>query len=203
MPSVRSFQTSGALKFSTAARSEARLRGRGGKLPAGVRFSQQHTVPSRPCLPQPAQAGENPDFGNSVDTEERAAPPLPSPPRRRRTRAPRQGNTCSRSSWMRCSCARRASRPCLTYAGETRRSPAAKLSGFMTAPTNYTPRPRMQRAARTVRGGRGPKIPQAAGLGFRARAKSAIRALAFPSQTHTPRTLHTHPHHHHPGSWRP
>lgn len=199
MPSVRSFQTSGALKFSTAARSEARLRGRGGKLPAGVRFPTTHRA--FPAMPSPTGPGwRRPGLWQfrGHRRARRPAPPLPSPPRRRRTRAPRQGNTCSRSSWMRCSCARRASRPCLTYAGETRRSPAAKLSGFMTAPTNYTPRPRMQRAARTVRGGRGPKIPQTAGLGFRVRAKSATRALAFPSQTHTPRTLHTHPHHHHP-----
>lgn len=133
----------------------------------------------------------------------RSAPPRPSPLLPGDTepgRAPRQGNTCSRSSWMRCSCARRASRPCLTYAGETRRSPAAKLSGFMTAPANYTPRPRMQRAARTVRGGRGPKIPQAAGFDFRARAKPLLAHFALPSQTHTPRTFHTP---HHPGSWRP
>lgn len=76
------------MKFSTAARSEARLRGRAESCRL-VCVYQQLAKPSRPCLPRPAQAGEDPDFGSSADTntEERAAPPLSSPPRRHRTRA--------------------------------------------------------------------------------------------------------------------
>lgn len=43
----------------------------------------------------------------------------------------RPRGTFSRSSRMRCSCVRRASQPCRTYAGDTSLSPAEKLSWFM------------------------------------------------------------------------
>lgn len=81
----------------------------------------------------------------------------------------RQSGTFSRSSRMRCSCERRASQPCRTYAGDTSLSPAAKLSRFIVPvaivagqrgvdPKRTQDKTGRQRAAWTVRQDLGSKI---------------------------------------------